>query len=533
MRRAEWDVFISYAQSDVLLATRLCDALTARGLRVFLDHRGVEEFTSISGTISAALANSTLMVALYSRAFPTSRACDYELNGAFIAGQREVGSRGRIVVVNPHSDFGHVEPLELRDIRSLSLPDYAGDLDALADRVARHAAEIGGVIGPLPDPSRTPWYPPPPRLGDPFPGLFRRQHWAVHSGLLPGTAAMFTGVRRGGVALVSGMRRAGTTTFAEEYALRFGAAYPGGVFWVDLGSGAQPNGATPWDTVNASYLAQVGAICRLLDIPTTGTGLVERLDRVRSAMERNGRASLWVVDGLPDGVPMDRARLLRNPHTAGSTLVVARTRRYEALGVQIDLNDPDEHDAMELLIHGNRPVGEPENEATRRIIRSLGGHRQALTAARRLRATMFHPLRGYQDLWAELGKLDHDVLEHDPSYAELAQVLRADIAGMAADQRAVLVLAAQRSPRRVDIEALGAALATAADRPLEEGKRRAARAVTELGFQTYVRAGAGTLRVHPLLARIIVRSFLQQSGPADALRQAGGPDLDRTGEPVS
>ena len=55
--------------------------------------------------------------------------------------------------------------------------------------------------------------------------------WAIHSGLLKHNFAMITGSGTG-LVQVQGMGGIGKTLLAEEYALRFGAAYPGGVFWL-------------------------------------------------------------------------------------------------------------------------------------------------------------------------------------------------------------------------------------------------------------------------------------------------------------
>lgn len=59
--------------------------------------------------------------------------------------------------------------------------------------------------------------------------------WALHATLQAEQAAMLTGVGgagRPGVSQVRGSGGMGKSLLAEEYALRFGAAYPGGVFWL-------------------------------------------------------------------------------------------------------------------------------------------------------------------------------------------------------------------------------------------------------------------------------------------------------------
>ena len=56
--------------------------------------------------------------------------------------------------------------------------------------------------------------------------------WATHSGLQASEAVIITGKSGLDVTQVRGMGGIGKSLLAEEYALRFSAAYPGGVFWL-------------------------------------------------------------------------------------------------------------------------------------------------------------------------------------------------------------------------------------------------------------------------------------------------------------
>jgi hypothetical protein len=132
-----FDVFVSYAHVDRERVLVLGDALLARGLLVWLDDRELETFASISAGIENGLGRSRVLVALYSRAYPARRACQWELTAAFVAAQREGDPRRRVLVVNPEQDVGHVQPLQLRDALFAAAPSE-GDREAYDELAGAH-----------------------------------------------------------------------------------------------------------------------------------------------------------------------------------------------------------------------------------------------------------------------------------------------------------------------------------------------------------------------------------------------------------
>ena len=225
-----FDVFLSYAHADQERVLVLRDALVTQGLEVWMDESGIETFDSISHSIERGLACSRALLAFYSREYPARRACQWELTAAFLGAQRAgVNPRQRVLVVNPEPGVDHVQPVELRDAL------YAGAAStgdaALAAQITKHVRGLHGVLGDLGVSARPSWWGERPVGSARFVGRVRDM-WSVHSALAAGDVGLITGARGDPALQVVGMGGIGKSLLAQEYALRFGGAYPGGVFWL-------------------------------------------------------------------------------------------------------------------------------------------------------------------------------------------------------------------------------------------------------------------------------------------------------------
>ncbi len=115
-------------------------------------------------------------------------------------------------------------------------------------------------------------------LGDNFIGR-TADLWAIHDALHKGGTAIVQGV-----SVVAGTGGLGKTQAAIEYAYRFGANYPGGVYWVDADRGL------------STLITQVSDAAKI-DLNTKASE-AHQLAELWQAMNTRA-ASLLVLDNFP------------------------------------------------------------------------------------------------------------------------------------------------------------------------------------------------------------------------------------------
>jgi tetratricopeptide (TPR) repeat protein len=359
---ARYDVFMSYAHADFARVKPLVAALQASGLRVWFDDADIADFTSITRAISDGIANAKALLAFYSDAYPTRRACQSELTAAFLAAQQEGDPRSRVLVINPESDATHIHPVELRDALFLRYPistdELARSVRAAIDKLSTSFCDVRAVAQP-------PWYGGKGLGSNRFVGRIQ-YFWLLHSLLFANNVAVITAQATPGNVQVRGMGGIGKSLLAEEYALRFGSAYPGGVF-VLKGSGSR-------DQQISDFAARLGLAVGGLDAPTIDGWLQARL---REA----GRAYLWLVDDLPGGISEDERRAWFAPNGLGKTLLTTRSRENDSTGGVIDLGVLALQEGYELLTARRSPVSPKEETAARDIVAELGRHALAIDVA--------------------------------------------------------------------------------------------------------------------------------------------------------
>jgi len=378
----DYDVFLSYPHSDATRVKRIVESLRAAGLRVWFDETDIADFQSITERIVEGLVRSKALVAWYSAGYMRSRACQWELTAAFLTAQREGDPRQRVLVVNPESGAEHIHPVELRDALFCKAP-AADDAAALADLVAsvkRHVGELPGTIGAIQPLTGPQWHGWRGVGSNRFVGRIPEM-WKIHSGLQAASVPVITHTAGAQVVQLYGLGGTGKSLLAEEYALRFGAAYPGGVFWLRAYGNGDVKSGLGSDQLVTVRNGQLRDIAAGLGIAVESRGPEEIRGSVARKLGANGQAFLWMVDDLPSGIDAAELRDWFAPHPLGSTLITTRSREHDAIGCPVPLDALDPEDAYRLLTSRRAPADGGEAESAHAIARDLGYHALAIDVA--------------------------------------------------------------------------------------------------------------------------------------------------------
>ncbi|WP_448204975.1 TIR domain-containing protein [Azospirillum sp. sgz302134] len=374
------DLFLSYPHADALLVRPLVEELKRLGLTVWFDEREIGDSDAITRSIVEGLGQARMLVAWYSPAYARSRPCQWELTAAYLAAQHEGGDLARrILIVNPEPGADHIQPVELRDRRYLEGTADPADLARrIAERLDRAATWIGD-IRPLQAP---PWLAGKRRIGsNRFVGRVP-DLWSVHDGLTAASVTVITGARPGGdLVQVQGMGGIGKSMLAEEYALRFGAAYPGGIVWLS----AARTGTVAPDEREAEAESTAGRhlfdLALRFGLPVQGLEPAAVAALVGRHLDSLDEPYLWVVDDLPADANAAVLNHWTAPSANGRTLITTRGTRLDGSGTihRLDVLTPD--DAYRLLTSRHPPRDAAERAAAEAIVAELGRHALAVDVA--------------------------------------------------------------------------------------------------------------------------------------------------------
>jgi hypothetical protein len=368
-----FDVFFSHRRKDLDRAAPLLDALQAAGVSVWRDENELEDFAPITPAIRQALASSKALIAFYSASYPESRPCFEELSTAWIAAGVIPGETPyhRVLVLNPELDYRHL-PDVLREQQIAEWPRDPSGFTKLVESIRTHVDGLGGTLQAAAAPPCTRYYPGAISSARRFVGR-TRELWNLHGQLTANRMSIITGALGPAAAQVRGMGGNGKSLLAREYAVRFGAAYPGGVFW--LSAYGHDDSKEALDSTQREVLRHT----QIRDLAVSCGVVVEGLDAAQveavfwSHLERQGQPCLWIVDDLPSGLnPEEIASRWAVRWQQASTLITTRSHEYRELGnsQDIDLDVLEEDEALQLLTSRCPPKGEAQHEAAR-------GHRAA------------------------------------------------------------------------------------------------------------------------------------------------------------
>ncbi len=518
---AVYDVFLSYAHGDSARVDELYAALKARELRVFRDENDIEHFEGITARVRDALTRSRVLLAFFSAIYPTRPACESELMAAFLAAQIHGDPRDRVLVVNPERDelggsvTEHIHPVELRDARFAIPSADPGCWGEVAEMIAQHLERIDQL--PLGGRAREhSSYFGSELFGSPgFVGRLA-ELWRVHSAVCASDSTLTTGVEGPDAAQLVGIGGVGKSLLAQEYARRFAAGYPGGIYWLrasSLQEAPEHDGGMSAVMVGAERSDQLRLIATQHRHPDVQGATRQQIEAfVRSKIADADGPCLWVVDDLPEGLDPARVYEWFAPHPNAKTLITTRSTAYSDLAYPVTLAGLEPDEAFKLLTRYRRPIGECEKNAAYGIVADLAGHPLAITlAAGALRHEA--ELRSIGEYRTALGSLDEDELElaieladelptvHDKSIA--ATLLRS-VNQLDSEGREMLLIASLLAADPISPQLIKAILTQADELDERAATRRTARAVAQTTRHCLVERLAGAremVQVHALVSR--------------------------------
>jgi tetratricopeptide (TPR) repeat protein len=530
--RDVFDIFVSYRHSDGSIVRSLVASLQRKGLRVWFDESSIQDFGGISDAARQGLAQSKALVVYYSADYPLSAPCQWELISAFLASQRLGDPRQRVLVVNPETGPGHIEPVELRDAlyQSVVAADQT-QIDQVVDAIAVHLKRLDGELG---DGIVLPafWLPAQPSAAPRFVGR-QREMWQIHSALHALEAGMTQGAVGPGVVQVRGLGGIGKSLLAREYALRFSAGYPGGVFLLYAqGDLAQESTETERESLRLGQLHSF-AVSVLGAERSAGLAALSPIDV--EAMLRNAMATsqpcLWVVDDMPVGLSATEVHRWLGPSSA-RTLVTTRSGEYAALMTEIALGVLQEEEALDVLRSRREPQDDEELAAARAVVTELGGHALAIdVAGGTLRFQSYEELlKHLLDPTEDELELAAELREELPTGRErsISATLSHSLDRLDQEGQDLLRLASMMARDPIPRSLFGAVLASADGKTPASARATTIRALDEaFSLSLIERVDGDSWQIHPLLARTVTlkdtdttRQALLRRGAVSVLKES-------------
>ncbi|MCX2947387.1 toll/interleukin-1 receptor domain-containing protein [Lentzea sp. NEAU-D7] len=371
MTAARPRIFLSYTWADEAAVDVIEAGLNARGIDVFRD-RDIHVFDPITENLRRELDRSHLLVAYYSRRYPTRYACQWELTRAFLSALHHgEHPAARIAVVNPEGDDRHIHPVELTDAAYLAWR-HDSDVDALAEAVLGKASRLTAPMGGVPDASAHEFHERlrhPRRFVGRYPAL-----WDVHSALRGNDLFAAQAPKSHSVALVKAPPGMGKTALAEQYGFLFRDAYPGGQEWTGFGDLV--------GDVRAHWAAELNRVAReRFGTGLNGLDLRQALATVGERITAARKNVLWVIDDVPDGLANDVLDELIVPSPFVRTVLTSRTARPDWPVPAVPLDGITQVEAEELFAAQWPDLGDGERSAIAELVERSHGHPLIITAA--------------------------------------------------------------------------------------------------------------------------------------------------------
>jgi len=542
-QKETYDIFFSYPHRDSDEVNQILKALQAQGLNIRIDQSEIRDYANIHQSIIKGLAHSKVFMAYYSHNYAHSHHSQWELTAAFIAAQREVDPRQRVLIINPEENADHIHPVELRDELFQITPADQQGINNLATSVANHVSAIKGTIGEIRTLILPRWFGKKGTGSNRFVGRLPDM-WHIHSSLHSAEVPIITGTT-GATVQIHGMGGVGKSLLAEEYALRYAAAFPGGVFWLRGFGNDDVKTAMGPDEREAERIRQIRDIAEAYSIPVKDRS-PEEIEAHLTRELGNNDPFLWIVDDIPSGMDVETLERWLAPHPLGKTLITTRTKEYNSLSHLILLNVLAPDEAWELLTSWRKPAGEEEEDAALHLIEDLGYNALALDVT----GAALHALEGIQSF----DEFRNDLVNPTRDELELAAELKGGLLnGHERSIASTLIRSIERlGPEGLDFLRLASVLAVA---PIpaslistvfsevdgldeSEGRRRVVLGLDQaenLSLAERVEDETGARSVHTLISRT-VRFHDSQPERANQLQtaafQALTSELSRADDPL-
>ena len=270
--------------------------------------------------------------------------------------------------MNPATGTDHIQPRSLLDRLFIT----AADPCRLTQDVKLRAAEVTDSLGDQFGFHQPRYFGFQPAGSNRFVGRMR-ELWAIHDGLKRSAHAMLSGVVRS-IVQVRGLGGIGKSLLAEEYALRYGAAFPGGIFWLkafgsDSNKMLQDRETDRMQQI-IEFAAQIPLAVEQKPFAEVWAMLAEELRKA---------PCLWIVDDVPPGLTREQLSQWLSPHPSIPTLVTIPDLSHGDLGTTIDLDALTADEALMLLRTHRLKDGDGDGAAE--LVEALERHPLAIEIA--------------------------------------------------------------------------------------------------------------------------------------------------------
>jgi tetratricopeptide (TPR) repeat protein len=405
--------------------------------------------------------------------------------------------------------------IELRDAKFRDPRTNEASIQDLVHAIVSHVAGLSGLLADIQPLAAPSWYGMTPVGSTRFVGRLKEM-WEIHSLLHAADVAQITGaaVASGGIGQLHGLAGVGKSLVAEEYALHFGPAYPGGVFWLRAYGNDDSKLTLGSEEREALRISQFQGIAEQLGTYSHGLTPNQVQSAIREKLEQRGKSCLWVVDDIPNGLDGEALRRWFAPHAIARTLVTTRSREYSSLAKALDLTVLTREEAYQLLTSRCCPIAAEEEEQAHLLTEDLGRHALALDVTASALMS-YGDAERYSRFRAELSQSGQDSLELAKNLADalpngheasIARTMLRSIRALGEEARDFLRFASFLAVAPISADLLSAIFEKAYDIERDKAvwrQRKAFHDVTNASLAELAGANQSARAIHTLVSRAV------------------------------